>query len=591
MVKIMADEKKKFDLRGKIKKGLTFCGPSICAGITISALLLGAKFCVADPIVYRAYKNDLPTYEDANKNLDATGYNTDITWCENYRFVFPSSGKVKVNVFIPEDKQTDRFKSALESSINEINNVLSLINPKYSLEVNYDPGLFDNLYCFNLYMEDLSNYPKKNRIVAYTQTKDTYNTKNGMGKYAVDVTIDLDYCDEICYSDSKYLNYVKNTLCHEIAGHGLASMKDAYELEDYPYQTIMESAKSSGVFFSKSDLMILFSLYSKDTNYDEWKQKIDDYLATNPVYINLQKKIDYVKEHFYDEYVVKNELQNYISPKDIQFENIGEFYIKSITEKNCDFITGNFQQKYITYKGLTSASEIEVYNYNLSGFDNINYTNYSGYFFDVDGVSCSSTLGDDVYVKIGENTIVEVGVSYGSNGLYINGYNTYDLISKEAYKRETKIIDETIKQICKDSNENNHIVKEYGTFKNVEAGCANFIKDYLDKNGYNYKDISSVKNEMHGAIIDDSSNTKTVVINKSIYIDGEKYYYTISDGFVFCSNGKVLVLLENNSVIELEIGIDLNNAQVEVKQTADMLFLGGPQFNTNESAVEVEKEK
>lgn len=586
----MSNEKKNFNLGGSIKKGLAFWGKPICVGLISGGLLLGAKFGVVDPIVYRAYKNDLPTFEDANENLDATGYNTDITWYENKRFVFPSSGKVKVNVHIPEEQQTDRFKLALEDSINEINEVLQMINPKYNLEINYDPGLFDKLYCFNLYSCDLSaDKTEKSRTVGNATTKYNYDTKNGEGKYVVDVDIDLDYCESSCESDEKYLNFVKYVLCHEIAGHGLASMKDAYDMEYYSYQTIMESANAYGVYFSKSDLMIMFSLYSQNANYSEWEQKIDNYLASKPFYINLESALDYVKENFYNEYVVKNGLQDYISPEDIQYDNIGDVYIKSISNRVSYLEKGNLYIKDITYKGLTSTCKIENLQ-SIASRENILFykTNYDFYTHGGGSFEVIYDHFKSVYVKIGDKTIVEVCLKdYYNGGFIINNFKTYDLISKEEYQKEVTAIEEVIKQINKNTGAGDLANNDIGLVYDIDVGCVKFIQDFLNENGCKYKKISGVKNEMHGAIYDSSTDAKPVVItDEFIYIDNEKLYYSIKDGFMFCSNGKVLALLDNNSVIELEFGIDYDNAKIKVEESGKLLFVRGPQFKTNEKTID-----
>lgn len=586
----MSDEKKKFNLSGRIKEGLAFWGKPICVGLISGGLLLGAKFGVVDPIVYRAYKNDLPPFEEANDNLDATGYNTDITWYENKRFVFPSSGKVKVNVYIPVEQQTDRFKLALEDSINEINEVLQMINPKYKLEVNYDPGLFDKLYCFNLYSCDLSaDRTETSRTVGNAITKYNYDTKNGEGKYVVDVSIDLDHCESSYGNDEKYFNFVKCILCHEIAGHGLASLKDAYDMDYYSYQTIMESANTYGTFFSKSDLMIMFSLYSQDTNYSEWEQKIDNYLASKPFYINLEKSIDYVKENFYNEYVVKNGLQDYISPEDIQYKDIGEVYIKSISNGITYLEKGNIYFKNITYKGLTSTCKIEDLE-SMATCEAILFckTNYD--FYNYAGGSFEVVFGyyKNVYVKIGEKTIVEVCLKDSYNdGFIINNFNTYDLISKEEYQKETKAIEDVIRQINKNTGANDLPNKGSSLVCDIDVGRVKFVQDYLNENNYKYKNITGVKNEMHGAIYNSDTGSEVVVItDECVYIDNEKLYYSIKDGFIFCSNGKVLALLDNNLVVELEFGIDFDKGQMKVEKSGELIFVRGPQFYTTEKTMD-----
>lgn len=548
-------------------KVLGYLGRTVSAGIIAGGLMLSSYTFIADPLIYRTYTNDLPSFDEANDNLEATGYNTDINWYQDCRFVFPASGKVKVNVFIPEEKRSDRFIKTLESSIDEINDVLNMINPNYRLEIEYNPSGFDKLYCFNLYESDMSSEETAtSRTVGFAQGTQYHYTKNGIGRYAVDVDIDLDYCESICRDDDTFFKYVKYILCHEIAGHGLASMKDAYKLEDYPYQTIMEYANNEGRYFSKSDLMIMFSLYSNNSNYDEWERKINEYLSNQDWYKKLQQQVEFVKDNFYHEYVEKNNLQSYITTSDIKYQDIGEFYIRSKATLSANSEEdGDYTYKMIFYDGVKTNEKIETKTFLSEACNDILDYKLDEDFFIIDGVSCTENA---VFVKIGEDSLVKVYCKYDENGnLAVNYCITSEMISKEAYEKEIEGMEKLTNRIDRNTSS--------------QAVCADFVRKYLAKNGYEYQNIENVKEKMFGFKLADNENDAIIIDKENLYIGNNKYYFSIEDGFIFCSNGRILVLLDNNSIIELDIGFNFDKAEIEVSKTGEISVLSEARFNVS----------
>lgn len=531
--------------------------------IASSALLIAVAI-FGGPVLHRSFTNDLPKISDVEDNLNETGYWTDIALSFKSRFVFPASGVVKINVKIPEEKLTDKFKTALEDAVAEMNEVLYMIEPKYSLELNYDPNIFDEMYCVNLKDKQFEDSSEDDRVVANAQTKDTYFTINGGGKYKVEVNIDLDYFNQIYQDDLVYHSIVKNALCHEILGHAIGSMGDAYLLEDYPYRTMMSYSDIDNSL-SKSDLMILFSLYSNNTDYGEWERKIDKFLSSRSWNQDFREFISYVKETFYDSYVVQQGLEEYIKPEDIAYEDIGDtFYLRNNTTKS-DYIKRE-NEEIIEIQKFANARTV-------------NSENDKDYLYNVDGSICrypdSSDFNRFMFIKVGEDTMVEVRESYFGYGI---NFTTYDVLDKEIYEKETSIL----KKACDKLTKNNQ--KTY---------LSDVIIDYLNKNDIDFEKIASVNNYSTGVMACYKSVDiyEVEMLYYSFKIDGSSQGYILNDGIIIGVDDRTFLVATSTDQARLfSFKIDYEKGEYVIDEIGYVYFSDKDKFSIQERAL-TENEK
>lgn len=515
-----------------VKKGLIYTGSTVGA----FAIGFGGAY-AGGALIFREWKNDLPDIVEAKTNMIRSGSETEIAWTDDSRFVFPASGTAKVNVKIPEEKLTDDVKKALEDSVAEINKVLEMINPKYNLEIDYNPSIFDKLYCFNLYEENLALADSQNgRSIASTQTKIQRKTTNGLGKYVVDVCVDLDFLREKYGTSDDFYLCLRNSLTHEIAGHGIAGLSDAYLLDSYPYQTLMDAEFSGGMLFSKSDLMMFFAKYRNDNNYDEWEEQIDTYLASQGWYLKLQEQVGYLKENFYNEYVVKNGLEGYIKPEDIKFENIGQFgdfYLCSSTKYMLpsEEDSSEMQKEMIYYIGKTSDERItETLAFGSVYDGSFAYISEDGGLYNINGVQC--TTNGDFLVQVGDSTVVMTRLNEDENGNCEFNFQTKDLISKSDYENGIEHIktfseEEDIDKRAVSSAMLKMLLGFRFSSKNVD------INDITAING-SFEFTNNEAGETY--VLTESGVTKT-----TDYGYMEKYNIKFIDGKILCSNGMIFV--------------------------------------------------
>lgn len=500
--------------------------------IAAAALVFSLGVFGGSTLYYRKLHNDLPKISDAENNLNGSGYSTEISWLDDERFVFPLSGKLKVNVYIPKEKLTEEVKSALEESVEEMNDVLAMIDKDYRLVINYKPKFFDDTYCFDLYDADLTYYSmeKGGRALGNASTISSAKTVNGYGKYRVKVNVDLDYCRENYKSDEDYHNVLISVLCHEILGHGIGSFKDAYKLDDYKYRTIMEGANSREVYFSKSDLMMLFSKYSNNNNYESWESKIEEYYKGKDWYKEIAENVNYVKEHIYDDYVIKNGLEEYIKPEDIVFEDIGEFYASSSDAYYGVSIDDrkSYIQRNASYNMIKSEDKLSTFFCVTLGVDNLYKAEYDDYIYNINGVTCTK---NGVFAKINDETIIEANIGEDENGdICIKYFKTYDSITKEQYENNLKNI--------------NKVLAEFKEFSSYYDYVSEKAASYFEKEGISYTLIKEILNEIStqrlsyyvGSDYDDIKIT-----DDNFTINNRSFSYEIKNGIVVISNEEIMI--------------------------------------------------
>lgn len=558
-----------------IKKGLIYTGSTVGA----FAIGFGGAY-AGGALVFREWKNDLPDIVEAKNNMNQSGSETQIAWNDDARFVFPASGTLKVNVHISDEKLTDDVKKALEDSVDEINKVLEMINPKYNLKIDYNPSIFDNLYCFNLYEESLDLVESsKARAIATTQTKTMRKTNNGLGKYVVDVNVDLDWLREKYGTSDEFYLCLRNALTHEIAGHGIAGLSDAYLLDNYPYQTLMDSEYDGGMLFSKSDLMMLFSKYRNDNNYDEWEEQIDAYLANQEWYLKLQEQVGYLKENFYNEYVIKNGLEEYIKPEDIKFENIGkfgDFYLRSSIKYMLpnEEDSSKMQNEMVYYIGKTSDERFAETLAVGSVYDgSFVYISENGGLYNINGVQC--TASGEFLVQVGDNTVVMTKLSEDENGNCEFNFSTRDLISESDYNNGIRGII--------NFNEEEDIDK-----KAVSSAMFKMLLGFrFSSKNININDITAINGDFE---FKDNGTGDTYVLTESgvakttMFGDVEDYKIKFIDGKILCSNGMLLVSTsEGIRALDIEFlqGEGYNSSSIDISyETSDGVAIKESQTNS-----------
>lgn len=568
----MEDKKKnvgtvKINRKEQVKLFLKSVGVQTLAGLL---LVFGA-----DSVVRRTFTTDLPRIEDVDNNLDETDSRTEIYSEELVRFVFPRSGKLKVNVKIPQEKLTDRFKNVLEDSIAEINEVLAMIEPSYSLEIEYNPNIFDTMYSFNL-MDAQLEKSETQAILGSTETKYIGKTISGYGRYIVDVKIDLDYLDQ--YESEHYYNVVKHVLCHEIAGHGLGDFKDAYLLDDYDYDTIMKSANprnENDKLFSKSDLMMLFSMYSNNTNYEDWEKKIDNYISTKDWYKSLQVNVEFVKNNFYDAYVVKNGLEQYIKPEDIKYEDLGKFCIR-LQEPFDDLAETEDAAKLFMYFSRNSGDKLEFNGFliALQQYGKFYEFESEGIIDNIEGVVCN---GNCVYVKIGDDTMVCVTIENTDGKLAITEMLTYDIISEKEYKNEVSSLKKIAENCPTDDTALDYLSNE--------------MLDYLKNNNISFKNISKVDEYSEcikmGKSIEDG---QVFELYQDFIKFNDKYYsFTVKDGLIFTDNGFIIVPEDDYFATIYKRVYDIENGKLDFTEYSKMFIANKDALVFEEQTEQMEK--
>lgn len=242
-------------------------------------------------VVFRTLANDLPNEKAVAKVYEESGAGSKISNWANSRFVFPRNGVVKLNVKI--DNLPDHTKEIFQDCANDINTLLKIINPKYRVELNYNPTIFDGLYCINI---SNASIPSPT-VLGSCVTGILYPTLNGEGKYSADVQIDLDKISTLQNPDVS----LKNVFVHEVAGHGIFSFGDAYNYDGFSRDTIMQGVSNiPGPSFYPMDIKNALAKYVKNTDFHTWDDAVEKYYNTTEFYI---KKLD--DANFFKDNIVK----------------------------------------------------------------------------------------------------------------------------------------------------------------------------------------------------------------------------------------------------------------------------------------------
>ena len=505
---------------------------TIAGGVTVKGL--------------RTFNNDLIKEQVIEQNFDELGAKDEVSgW--NDRFVFPEDGVVKVNIRIPKEKITNEVKQGLFDAVFEINSMLSIVNPNYRLELNYEPKALDNLYCFNVYDDDYSG----SEAAGTAQTKIKLPTINGYGKYSVRIGIDLNKINGFSDKSSDIQTAVKNVALHEIGGNGLGSLNDAYCLEDYNRNTIMEGANASSMkYITKSDVKSIVAKYVSPDELSGLDEKIDNYIKNTQAYSNLKEKADFVKANFYEQIANSSKDLAGSKPEDFQFENIGNFCYKNYSKETFgEFDEINYVGESNSYVKRLSEDKAEMFDFNGFAYKGYNYNSGRFGLMNIDGMTAMDSGSFCVKYK---DKIVLVGVKeneLGEKKLVCNGIKQQE--SPESF--------DTIKRNVSDFVDKSRENKDY-YFQVV----TNSASEYLKNSGVKTLGLRDEYNLKFSTASSLYSFGENQMVN--IYNDFDRdYKYKIVNGMAVLSSGEIVALTENG-VNLLNAKFDFLNGKVNFEQ-------------------------
>lgn len=261
--------------------------PYVAGGVIGVSLLAGAG-----QFAFRSLSNDLPKQRSVDKEIERLNIDDEITWSSSKikpRFVFPRDGTVFLNMNL---NLTDKEKRCVDEFVEEANMLFKAVNPNYSLRVEYNPSLFKSLYCINVTDARLGEGEGRTTL-GICSADLILPTINGSGVYKSAVELDMKKLRKstlICF---------KRTLAHEIVGHGILCMGDAYLVDGYENKTMMQSANCiSDRLFEEVDIKNMFAKYGTNYTEDQINDFIEYYSKESPSKKQVDNDIEYIRTHF-----------------------------------------------------------------------------------------------------------------------------------------------------------------------------------------------------------------------------------------------------------------------------------------------------
>lgn len=513
-------------------------------GISLAVFVAGAGMMTTG---LRTFKNDLPSTPAVERAYVATDSPTELTQKDKARIVFPRNGVIKVNVLVPEKKMTNGFKEALYDTVCDYNRALYQINPKYKLELNFNPSLIDMLvYAINIH--DDSYKGKKTESASGslgsllgTARSLSAGTVNGDGKYNIRIGIDLEQITENETTSEDRRAVIKNVLLHEF-GHGFG-LDDEYLLNGYEYQTVMSGAtKEKNKTLSPSDFKILLSEYSSDDDFENWDNKYEEFSKGAEWYLEAKEDAKFLKENL-DNSVKKVSFLKDAQPSDFDFANIDNICFGVEVSRQ-----GNVDEIDTTWDRFTSFC---IDNQNVNCFDvsgsfgagyNMGKANYSS--GQVDGMTF--IRGRNSFCAKYKDKIVEFVVSKTEgNERYISDISVYDVqdMDKNGFKQA--------RQNAKD------FAEKWKTPSRCMENLSNIAYRYLsqiDVLGAHLDSLDGAVYSMDGKPYAFSADTITTSEDKV-------YSYGVMDEVVVTSSHITLVNTENG-LLALNNVVDIKNNNV-----------------------------
>ena len=508
-------------------------------GLIIGAGLFSLGYMAQDQIKYRTIFNDLSTEKQMKKAAEAMKIDKNLARLDKPRVVFPRNGVLTLNVRIPESKLTDEVKGLLKKNVDEINRAFGYVNPKYSLKLEYDSNKFKNMYSIDICD---SNIPNKNTLgqQQYKNINVTYS--NGRAVYNSRVTLDIDKIKNYYKNENDFAETFSDVFLHEVLGHAICGMADAYDKDEYRFtQTIMDFGGSTRLgAVLPSDMAIMLVKYSKDSDYDSWNEKANQYFNTTEWYMDKLQETRYLKGNAYSAliskypYTLKDAKEN-----EFQYENLGDVYyelsgalLRNTFESDPKTLL-NYDYVYSTSPNFKKGER----NYgNYYFFDNL-ITNYNteSANYEIDGIRY--VMNEDEYIIKYGDKVFGVEVDKDEKGkLSIKDIYMYNSISKEEFDNGVKNA-----AFMKNQYEKNVTTFTYEMYTKT-------LDKYCTENNFTIKNLPEIKGlYMETYSMDkfqfDAENNLLIKEEHSSY-DSENInlkYKILDDKYVLCSNGDVII--------------------------------------------------
>jgi len=422
--------------------------------------------------------------DSASKSI-ASQLNADTTYMNlqstNMRFIAPKNAPIMVNVNI--DNLSDEQMATIYESVSGLSNIINQINPKYELQVRFNPtkSQLNSIYCININKEQC--LPEK---IGHCKMSVMLPTTSGLGIYKTQIGLETLLFEN---STTPRLNMLKNVLDHELC-HAIAGLEDAYNIEDYNKHTVMHGSTESPITYSYNDILLLQSKLAPNKIAPNNSQEI----FTNSIPSSVAEKIKKIKSitpeqlnsYFFSsnkdkqinapiEYTINQTI--YASNNSRYFFNSAnnsntKCYINNDTLNICSIDVSNglfekFQSDHSILKGEYNSQESII-----STYDNITYLRTGHFVLKwgdkivlIDIVRDSMELLDIIpqasYEKIKTNI-----QKYDSADKY---YKRISQLLTQEYP-ESITIDELQKTQFTDSNNTYNFYQDYVEFKTIDTG-------------------------------------------------------------------------------------------------------------------------
>lgn len=398
-----------------IKRSLPYV---VSLGIAIGTLL-GISH-----LTFRMFGNDLPSNKNVERVLNQYGLNSAVAMQKGIdRFVFPRSGVVKVNVKIKD--LDDHAKQIFQESVDDINALLKIINPKYRLELNYNPGLFDKLYVINVEQKSLGGATLGTCVSGFIMP-----TVNGTGRYVANVKLDIEKIKADSLNPDAAL---KSTFIHEVAGHGLFALGDAYSIDGFTADTVMQSSsKVDSPGFYPLDIKTAIAKMSKKVDSKKLDDAVKEYYNSTAYYIKKLDDAKYFKDNVYY-YARKCAYMGHeeFDASKMEFSNFDNVYSRVYYNLYMNAY-GSYNGNQTEFLYSFENKNVKMNTLNIGGCKSITKYSCNNGIVDLDGLTYSMSQ-DSYYLKY-DNQIFKACIEEQKDGeRKIEFYTCGNIISKEEY--------------------------------------------------------------------------------------------------------------------------------------------------------------
>lgn len=556
--------------------------PYVAGGVLGVSMLAGVG-----QFAFRSLSNDLPKQSSVDSEMERLNINDEITWLSpkiKPRFVFPQDGTVFMNMNLD---LTEKEKKSVNEFVEEANMLLKAVNPNYSLRAEYDPSLFKSLYSIDVTDARL-NKVEGGIILGKCSAELILPTINGTGVYKSAVELDMDKLRK------STLARFKRTLAHEVVGHGILCMGDAYLVDGYENKTLMQSANCiSDRLFEEVDIKNMFAKYGTNYTEDQINDFIEYYSKESPSRKQIDNDIEYICTHFGE--VVKKygfDHEGY-DPNALSFDVAGTTTLSTNKYLKLDAsgVLSGFYTESLNILSVENGSSGILTDYGITmSYGNGNVATSQDYYridsFE-DGVVID---GDGMYFLRYKNRLF--GVVLEDDKKTINPVPYGVIVDSETYNKHIYGI-KSINDIYREKN------LSYGQMcsDTIEAFCDWMAFELLPPNdeeslngfnmtngkaGYYYYNMEFTDSTcLFTRYEKDENGTYTVPVTN-------EYYYNKCDNVVCLSNGACLFRTQNGYYFA-DLSYDGEKANVARKTNG--LTIGGRFTGYVETVTKLDKEQ